>query len=244
MLCPGKPVIEAVVANCVERVGEALATVIEIVKRTTGGGGNRRAVIEGAVGIRPALRLRVAGGGEAGVILAEDGRGGTGGSDSQRGVVAGNEVGMTVLIAAEPDDAERSATGGKLAIALFDLAVEDVPVANVDAGVAEDMGVGGEAGDEVEPALFKMDSLLHRTEAVALNLAVPPGEDATGLFAVGDPEDATVEYAGAEDIEFLIEGRRDGWRTKEVRCENDGVVFEGVEERGEGIENERFLFEK
>jgi hypothetical protein len=89
-----------------------------------------------------------------------------------------------------------------------------------------------------------MNALFHGSEAVALDLALPPGEDAAGFFGIGKGDDAAVEDAGAENIQFLFERCGDGRRVEKVGGEHDGVVSEPGEEGGERVKDECFLFEE
>lgn len=74
--------------------------------------------------------------------------------------------------------------------------IGEVPIGDVDAGIAEEVAIGDKGGGQVEPALIVMDAAGERFEAMGLETLFPPFEEAAGLGVAGDADDAAVVHPG------------------------------------------------
>ena len=83
-----------------------------------------------------------------------------------------------------------------------DLALPDVPIGQVEAGIAKDGYTFKEAGYEVDPALIDEESFGQVDDTLIVELLLPPLEEAPGFGGAAETDEAKVVDARAKDVEL------------------------------------------
>src|SRR5438045_2093707 len=74
-------------------------------------------------------------------------------------------------------------------------ALQQVPMANVETRIADDMEIFEKGGDEIEPTLFIMHALRDVVAAITIDAVLPPLQKCPGGRAFTDSEKPNVIHA-------------------------------------------------
>ena len=144
-------------------------------------------------------------------------------------LVLGEHVRLGGVEAAEVEQLERHAVDEPAPVALLDRARGEVPVGDVEAGVAQHIEIVGHPRHQVDPALVDEEAALGVDDAVALEPHAPPVEQLVGERRRADADEA--EVVGARDQDVLLVGLAPVARHRvgEVRVEHEPVVAHRLE---------------
>lgn len=209
--------------------------------------GDRRPVGEMGEGVRPFDDLVVAVSQKCEAVKFADRAEGFGLGEIQLFVDRGDATDVGGLVdfpATEVEKQQRFFVGLELAVGgAGEGVLVEVPVGEVGAGVRVGFGVGEELRDVVKPKL--VDKKTGGTgEAKALKAVGEPGDEIAGLVAAAQPEEAGVEDAALELLEFSAGEKFVGGGPGVVRVQQDAGVIERGEDVVERVENVNVRVEK
>ena len=123
------------------------------------------------------------------------------------------------------------------AAAVFQAPRRQVPVGDVERGVAEDVDSRPESGRQVDPPLVDEAALLGFVEAVVLEALRPPVEQRVRRLPSPEGDEAEVVRAGDEDVLFARLATVAGERRGEVRRQDHIVAQRPPDDLLEGVED-------
>ena len=139
-------------------------------------------------------------------------------------VVARQTLGALCIKSAEPHQARPLLTNPRNTVAQIDRALGDVPVANVAAWVPHHSYVTEEAGNEVQPALFPVETCLQISATMEAQTRPPPGEKRVASGIAAGADDSAVVDAALENVELALNSIVSGRGAEQVRRQREPVA--------------------